>query len=111
MLSQIAQAQQKPYRRMTCSKLNQPIDLAGVAQAVGAAYVAVPGNAAIAQAIAQARGLAARGQPGIVDVAVDYSKPRAVTVGTTQTSFRTFPLGQKLRIVRRMIRRKLFASV
>ncbi len=108
-LSQIAQAQQRPYQRLTCTELGQAIDLAGVAQATGAAYVALPDNAGAAAAIFEARELAARGRPVIVDVAIDYGKPTAFTLGTTQTNFSGFPLGQKLRFVRRLVVRKYFS--
>ncbi len=108
-LSQIAQAQQRPYQRLTCTELGQAIDLAGVAQATGAAFVALPDDASAAGAIAQARELAAQGRPVIVDVAIDYGKPTAFTLGTTQTNFSGFPLGQKLRFVRRMLGRRLFS--
>lgn len=108
-LSQIAQAQQRPYQRLTCTELDQAIDLAGVAQATGAAYVALPDNASAAAAITQARELAAPGRPVIVDVAIDYRKPTAFTLGTTQTNFKTFPTGQKLRFMRRMLARRLFS--
>lgn len=80
-LSQIAQAQQRPYQRLTCIELGQSIDLAGVAQATGAACVLLPDDASAADAIAQARALAAEGRPVIVDVAIDYSKPTAFTLG------------------------------
>ena len=108
-LSQIAQAQQRPYQRLTCTELGQSIDLAGVAQATGAACVLLPDDASAADAIAQARALAAEGRPVIVDVAIDYSKPTAFTLGTTQTTFGGFPLGQKLRFVKRMVGRRFFS--
>jgi acetolactate synthase-1/2/3 large subunit len=107
-LSQIAQAQKLPYRRSTCTQLAQSIDLAGVAQATGAAYVACPDDAAVEAAIAEARRVAETGQPVIVDVTIDYSKPTAFTQGTTKTNFKSFPLGQKLRFVRRIVKRTLF---
>ena len=108
-LSQIAQAQQRPYQRLTCTELGQSIDLAGVAQATGAACVLLPDDASAADAIAQARALAAEGRPVIVDVAIDYSKPTAFTLCTTQTTFGGFPLGQKLRFVKRMVGRRFFS--
>lgn len=108
-LSQIAQAQQRPYQRLTCTELGQSIDLASVAQATGAACVLLPDDASAADAIAQARALAAEGRPVIVDGAIDYSKPTAFTLGTTQTTFGGFPLGQKLRFVKRMVGRRFFS--
>lgn len=44
----------------------------------------------------------------IVDVAIDYSKQTAFTVGVTETNFRGFPLMQKLRFVKRVVGRKYF---
>ena len=108
-LSQIAQAQQRPYQRLTCTELGHSIDLAGVAQATGAAFVALASDADAPAAIAQARALAAEGRPVIVDVANDYSKPTAFTQGTTVTNFKGFPFGQKLRFVRRMVQRRFFS--
>jgi acetolactate synthase-1/2/3 large subunit len=107
-LSQIAQAQQRPYQREVCTQLDAPIDLQGVAQATGAAFVSMPDDAGIVDAITQARALAAQGRPVIVDVAIDYSKQTAFTVGVTETNFRGFPLMQKLRFVKRIVGRKYF---
>jgi acetolactate synthase-1/2/3 large subunit len=107
-LSQIAQAQKLPYRRSTCTQLTQAIDLAGVARAVGAAHLPLPDNGSVMATIAEARRLAATGQPVIVDVLIDYGKPTAFTQGTTKTNFRSFPLGQKLRFVKRIVKRTLF---
>lgn len=45
----------------------------------------------------------------IVDVAIDYSKPTAFTRGTTQTTSGGFPLGQKLRFVKRMVGRRFLS--
>lgn len=80
-----------------------------MAQATGAACVLLPDDASAAGAIAQARALAAEGRPVIVDVAIDYGKPTAFTLGTTQTTFGGFPLGQKLRFVKRMLGRRFFS--
>lgn len=106
-LAQIAQAQQLPYQRLTCTTLPHRIGLQGVAQATGAAYVPMPDNHCIDSTIAEARKLAAQGRPVIVDVAIDYSRQTTFTQGTTKTNFRSFPLGQKLRFLRRIVGRKL----
>ena len=47
------------------------------------------------------------GQPVIVDVNVDYSKPTAFTRGAVKTNFRRFPLAQKLRMALRVLGRKI----
>lgn len=104
-LSQIAQAQEIPYNRKPCTTLGA-LDLAGVAAATGAHYVALSVNGDCAAAIAAAREAAARGGPVIVDVAIDYTKRTAFTQGAVRTNFRRFPLAQRLRMAARaMVRR------
>lgn len=105
-LSQIAQAQEIPYNRKPCSVLGA-VNLEGMALATGAAYVPMNGDADIAEAIARARQTAATGRPVIVDVAVDYSKRTAFTLGAVKTNFRRFPLAQRLRMVGRAVKRKI----
>jgi len=105
-LSQIAQAQQIPYNRKPCTTLGR-LNLEGVALATGAAYVALNNDTTISTAITEARRLAAVGQPVIVDVAIDYSKRTAFTQGAVKTNFRRFPLGQRIRMVARALKRKI----
>jgi acetolactate synthase-1/2/3 large subunit len=105
-LSQIAQAQEMPYNRRPCTALGT-LDLEGVAKATGAAYVAMPDEKSIAPAIAQARELAAAGRPVIVDIAIDYSRRTAFTTGTTRSTFKRFPLMERLRFAGRALLRKV----
>ena len=105
-LSQIAQAQQIPYNRKPCTVLAGP-KVEGIALATGAAYVPMPDDAAIEGAIDEARRIAAEGRPVIVDVAIDYSKRTAFTSGTAASTFRRFPLSQRLRFAGRALLRKV----
>jgi acetolactate synthase-1/2/3 large subunit len=107
-LSQIAQAQEIPMRRKTCSVLGD-FDAAGVAQATGAAFVAIADDAALGDGIAQARRLAGEGRPVIVDVRIDYSKRTAFTEGVVKTNFKRLPLPVKLRMLGRIVARKFRA--
>jgi acetolactate synthase I/II/III large subunit len=106
-LSQIAQFQQLPYDRKTCTELGE-FDLEGVAAATGAAFVDLAEDAALASAIGQASALAAGGRPVIVDVRIDYSKRTAFTVGAGKTTFLRLPLSQKARILGRALGRRIF---
>ncbi len=106
MLSQIAQAQQAPYRRQPCTTLGR-IELRGVADAVGAGYQRIDGDQELAGGIAAARALAANGRPVIVDLAIDYGRRTCFTAGTLRTNLRRLPAGQKLRIVARALRRRI----
>src|SRR5207244_1388050 len=105
-LSQIAQFQQLPYNRKTCTELGE-FDLEGGAVATGAACVDLPEDAALASAIGQASALAAAGRPVIVDVRIDYSKPTAFTAGAGKTTFLRLPLAQKARILGRALGRRI----
>jgi acetolactate synthase-1/2/3 large subunit len=105
-LSQIAQAQEIPYNRKSCTVLSGP-NIEGVAMATGAAYVDLPDDLQIASAITQARELSREGRPVIVDVAIDYSKRTAFTSGTTKSTFKRFPLSQRMRFAARAILRKV----
>ncbi len=105
-LSQIAQFQQLPYNRKTCTELGE-FDLEGVAAATGAAFVDLPEDAALAGAISQASALAAAGRPVIVDVRIDYSKRTAFTAGAGKTTFLRLPLAQKARILGRAVGRRI----
>jgi acetolactate synthase-1/2/3 large subunit len=103
-LSQIAQAQQIPYNRKPCTVLGD-FRLEGIATATGAAYLAMPDNPSIADAVRQAHQFAESGRPVIVDVRIDYSKRTAFTQGAVKTNFRRFPLDQKVRTVARALTR------
>ncbi|HYF84807.1 thiamine pyrophosphate-binding protein [Azospirillum sp.] len=103
-LSQIAQAQQIPYNRKPCTTVGV-LNVAGVAQATGAAYVFMPDDAGIAAAVGEARARAKHG-PVVVEVAIDYGKRTAFTSGTAKSTFRRFPLSQRLRFAGRALLRR-----
>ena len=105
-LSQIAQAQQIPYNRKPCTTIGK-LNVAGVAMATGAAHIQIANDAQLADGIAEARRIAASGQPVLVDVQIDYSKATAFTQGAVKTNFGRFPLSQQVRMVGRALVRKI----
>ncbi len=105
-LAQIAQAQEIPYNRKTCTVLG-PLDVAGVAQATGAAFVRIAGDADIDRGIAAAFAAAAQGRPTLVDVLVDYSKRTRFTEGIVKTNLERFNLPTKARLVGRALWRRI----
>lgn len=105
-LSQIAQAQQIPYREKACTKL-PTVKFEGVAQATGAAYLPLVDNDHLESVIEEAKEIAKKGQPVIVDVKIDYSKKTAFTKGTSKSTFKGFEFGDKLRFAGRAIGRRL----
>ncbi|MBF0101763.1 MAG: thiamine pyrophosphate-binding protein [Desulfobacterales bacterium] len=104
-LSQIAQGQEIPYNRKTCTILGN-IRLQGIAEATGSAYLEMITNEEIDTQINQAFQLADKGQPVIVDIKMDYSKRTRFTKGLVKTVIGRFPLGDKFRFIgRAMVRR------
>jgi len=99
-LSQISQAQQLPYNRKCCTILPN-VQIRGVADAVGAAYFAMPDSASIETVIDAAQAASLAGRPVIVDVNIDYSKATRFTKGILRTNFRRMTIGIQFRMVGR----------
>jgi len=108
-LSQIAQAQQMPYQRKTCTTVGT-LDYGSFATATGCEFVAIDSDAVIAPAIEQVLAHTAAGRPVVVDVRIDYSKPTQFTKGTVATNVKRLDTRNKLRIVGRALWRKLTSS-
>lgn len=105
-LSQIAQAQQIPYNRKTCTVLGE-FRLKGIADATGAAYLTIARNAEIAQALHDALSLAKGGRPVFVDVRIDYSKRTRFTEGVVKTTLKRFRPQDKVRAIGRALVRRV----
>ena len=105
-LAQIAQAQEIPYNRKTCTVLG-PLDVAGVAQATGAAFLRIDTDADVDAVIAAALAKARENRPVLVDVRVDYSKRTRFTEGIVKTNLERFDLGTKARLVGRALWRRI----
>lgn len=104
-LSQISQGQEIPYNRKSCTTLGE-VRFQGIADAVGARYIAIQDNAGIATAMTEA--LAPnQGRPVIVDVRIDYSRRTRFTQGVVKTAVKSFPFRDKLRFMGRALIRKI----
>jgi acetolactate synthase-1/2/3 large subunit len=108
-LAQIAQAQEIPYQRRTCTAIGA-LDLEAFAKATGSAHVCIAGNGDIDKGIAAALQMAAAGQPVLVDVRIDYSKKTRFTAGTVKTNLKRFDTRTKIRMVGRALYRKVFGA-
>jgi acetolactate synthase-1/2/3 large subunit len=104
-LSQIAQAQEMPYQRKTCTTVGS-LDYQALAAATGCEYVAIENNDSIDAAIEQTLSHMAGNRPVVVDVRIDYSKRTQFTIGAVKTNIRRFDTRNKLRIVGRALWRK-----
>jgi len=107
-LAQIAQAQQAPYNRKTCTVLPS-LDLEGLARANCVAFEAMEGDAAIERILDRALASAAAGKPVLVDVRIDYSRRTCFTEGTIKTTLKRMDLGTQTRMIGRALWRR-FAS-
>jgi acetolactate synthase-1/2/3 large subunit len=105
-LSQIAQAQEMPYQRKTCTEVGS-LDYRMLAAATGCEFVSIDSNDVIEAGIDRAIGLIGESRPVIVDVRIDYSKKTQFTVGAVKTNLKRFDTRNKLRIVGRALWRKL----
>ena len=105
-LSQIAQAQEIPYNRKTCTQL-PPLKLAALADACGAAFVSIEDDPHCASGIAQAMDLAREGRTVLVDVRIDYSKRTRFTEGVVKATLKRFTPRDKLRVVSRALWRRV----
>ena len=105
-LAQIAQAQQVPYNRKTCTVL-PPLDLEGLARASHVGFEAMAVDGDIDGVMDRAFAAAAAGRPVLVDVRIDYSKRTRFTEGTIRTNLKRFGLGMKARLVGRALWRRL----
>ena len=105
-LSQIAQAQEIPYNRKTCTVLH-PIDMQALATTVGAQFVSISSEADIELGIKQALQFAADNQPVYVNVKIDYSKRTRFTQGIVKATVKRFAARDKLRVISRALIRKV----
>ncbi|MGI9232395.1 MAG: thiamine pyrophosphate-binding protein [Woeseiaceae bacterium] len=108
-LAQIAQAQEIPYQRTTCTTLGR-VDYEALARATGCAYVAIENNDGIVEGIASAFERAAEDRPVIVNVHIDYSKKTRFTTGVVKTNLERFDTKTKIRMVGRALYRKVFGA-
>ena len=105
-LAQIAQAQETPYNRKTCTVLPE-LDVEGLARANRVGFLAMRDDADVDRVIAEALDSAARGEPVLVDVRIDYSKRTRFTEGVIRTNLKRFGLADQARLVGRALWRRV----
>jgi acetolactate synthase-1/2/3 large subunit len=105
-LAQIAQAQETPYNRKTCTVLPE-LDFEGLARANRVCFHLMRDDSEVDGIIADALAAAARGEPVLVDVRIDYSKRTRFTEGVIKTNLKRFGLVDQARLVGRALWRRL----
>ncbi|MDH3619753.1 MAG: thiamine pyrophosphate-binding protein [Gammaproteobacteria bacterium] len=108
-LAQIAQAQEMPYQRTACTDIGK-LQYEAFAAATGVEYVEIRTDADLQDGIARTLAASGENKPVLVNVHIDYSKKTQFTVGTVQTNLKRFDTKNKLRIVGRAIKRKIFGA-
>lgn len=105
-LAQIAQAQETPYNRKTCTVLPE-LDFEGLARANRVEYRLMAGDADVERVVGEALGFAAAGKPVLVDVRIDYSKRTRFTEGVIRTNLKRLGLRDQARLVGRALWRRI----
>jgi len=105
-LAQIAQAQETPYNRKTCTVLPE-LDVEGLARANRVGFLALREDADIDRVVGEALDSAARGNPVVVDVRIDYSKRTRFTEGVIRTNLKRFGLADQARLIGRALWRRI----
>lgn len=105
-LAQIAQAQETPYNRKTCTVLPE-LDFEGLARANRVGFRLMRDDSEVDAVVADALAMAARGEPVLVDVRIDYSKRTRFTEGVIKTNLKRFGLADQARLVGRALWRRL----
>jgi acetolactate synthase-1/2/3 large subunit len=105
-LAQIAQAQETPYNRKTCTILPE-LDFEALARANRVGFRLLRDDSEIGRVVGEALDSAGRGEPVLVDVRIDYSKRTRFTEGVIKTNLKRFGLADQARLVGRALWRRL----
>jgi acetolactate synthase-1/2/3 large subunit len=105
-LAQIAQAQEAPYNRKTCTVLPE-LDFEALARANRVGYRVMRNDEDIERVIADSLAAATIGQPMLVDVRIDYSKRTRFTEGVIRTNLKRFGLSDQARLIGRALWRRV----
>ncbi len=105
-LAQIAQAQETPYNRKTCTVL-PALDFEGLARANRVGFRLMRDDSEVDAVVDDALAMAARGEAVLVDVRIDYSKRTRFTEGVIRTNLKRFGLADQARLVGRALWRRL----
>ncbi|MGQ0384558.1 MAG: thiamine pyrophosphate-binding protein [Gammaproteobacteria bacterium] len=105
-LAQIAQAQETPYNRKTCTVLPE-LDFEGLARANRVGYRLMRDDGDVDRVVGDALAAADAGESVLVDVRIDYSKRTRFTEGVIRTNLKSFGLADQTRLVGRALWRRL----
>lgn len=104
-LAQIAQFQSVAFNRKAMSVLPD-YDLEAICRGVGTSCIHLTSDADIDRVIDEVVATNAKGEPVVVDVAIDYSRKTFFTRGVVRTNLGRLPWGDRLRFISRAVVRK-----
>jgi acetolactate synthase-1/2/3 large subunit len=105
-LAQIAQFQKTIFGKTTASELPD-FDLSAICRGLGVEHLSLGRNEDVVDVLREARSVREKGQPVLVEVAIDYSAKTYFTRGTVRTNFKRLPWSARLRFLGRVLRRRL----
>jgi len=105
-LAQISQFQGTAMNRPVASSV-PAYDVPGLARALGAEVLDLPGNPDVGRVVARAAELSGQGRAVLIDVAIDYSRKTWFTRGVVKTNLLRLPLTDRLRFVGRAVARRV----
>ncbi|MDT8340627.1 MAG: thiamine pyrophosphate-binding protein [Longimicrobiales bacterium] len=105
-LAQIAQFQGTAMNRKVASALSE-YDLRSLARGMGCAFLSLERDDDTTEVLTRARGIAERGSPVVVDVAIDYARRTFFTRGVVKTNLLRLPLRDRIRFIGRAVVRKV----
>jgi acetolactate synthase-1/2/3 large subunit len=105
-LAQIAQAQETPYNRKTCTVLPE-LDFEALARANHVGFRLMRDDGDIERVIGEALAAAQGGEPVLVDVRIDYSKRTRFTEGVIRTNLKRFGIADQARLIGRALWRRV----
>ena len=106
-LGQIAQFQEIPLNRKTCTILSDKIRFEGLAMMAGMAFLEIASDMELDVRMDEAFGIYQSGRSVLVNVSIDYSQRTMLTKGAISVNLKRMPLEQKIRFIGRAIKRRL----
>ena len=105
-LAQIAQFQSTAMNRKTKSVLAE-YGLASLCAGMGVECLALARDGEIVEVLSRAAEITARGEPVVIDVAIDYSEKTFFTRGVVKTTLGRLPLKDRVRFIGRAVGRRI----
>jgi len=106
-LGQIAQFQDIPLKRKTCTVLHKGIQFEGLATLAGMSFVEIRHDMELESTLREVFDLYRSGISVIVNVHIDYSQRTMLTKGAIAANLKRMPLDQKIRFIGRAIKRRI----